>query len=860
MAVVIDANSQIPSSDTSTINQTIGKRKRSLDGVKLAVNGTERDNAETQQAKRKDVFDNILTDVLELLTPLDTNPSILNCPIITCVDQNRASKRPKLSTEVAPLNESTSITSLVTSHAYQNVEEFGKDVATAIASVTSTVENSRDLQTAAFEQEMSSLLRLIVDQNSSMKWPVERRASAPTVKDEDTRISDSLLDLSAQPDVALVVHGTANSSNMPPKDLFSSLRHSKGSQTLPDPRNSAIPNFLSLAEVRPSHSIKTKESGEAPPSIGQLFAPPPRLLKPLEVPTQSSQTTTRGQSVSWYNHTALLAPPVRASNRESYYNQPLRSGKWLSYNASTAASQAPSAGEKRKQRDRALSTGEPYAELTEEEQESARVLRETQQQAKNDALFKSAYSSFAPSYDNENAVVPLQLKSRVWWHKFGQDKYRKLNGYQEAEGMDYINQEGYHELNNETDENQLFKEAVDSFEEDHNESPLGLRPKKYLESEADLADKEVDEILCDITDLLGTLNSYNRNRNLSLATQTQTSAGQNKALTELSGDPANPSAAEIELAQMLENQLSILIASLPPYAVAKLDGEQLAELNVSSKIQIEGPNYPGQMPDPDLTKQAPAVTANASSAARPQSSMSARPHLPTAMPQTRGTYTPTHATPATTYSQVGRPPTSQFNYTTQQGPLNRNYPQYPPQTPTAHGGQFANGSRQFPTPNGFTTYPHQYSPPVASPNAARAGQYIQRPSQPGYQQRAQAQASQTYSTYGMPAARAGSPPNPPPAYLGATQRISHPAVPTPTAAQRLNAQAVSQNAISELINRMTPEEKQMTILRHQQMQMAQMRNSGSGTGTPQLQAPPAQTNGTPTPTVQQNGEGVKQDG
>ena len=868
MSVVVDTNlPALPPDPTTIVNQSIGKRKRSPEVAHQVINDDVlRDDAEKRE-KEKESFDNLLLDVLKLLVPVDTDPSILNCPITSCVHEDRASKRPKLvSPEAAPLNTPPSITSLVAAHAYQSIEEFYKDVTTAIASASLAAGDSREPQTLVFQQELSKALRLIVDQDSKLLVRPTEEVS-PAIKDEESKASGTSPETEAPREVALTIFGGTNNSTVGARELFSSLRHSRGSQTQPTARSSTLPNFISLTEVKPAQSVKTKESGSKPPAFGQVFTPA-RHLKPLELPKQSSQTTTRGQSVSWYNHSTQMAPPIRLSNRDSYYDQTLRTGRWLSYNASPDPSELTSADEKRMQRDRALSTGEANAELTEEEQESIRLSQAKRQQAKNDALFKSAYSNFAPSYDNENAVVPLQLKSRVWWSKFGQDRYQKFK-----EALDSADSRDINGALNDIDEDQLFKDAVDSFQEDL-KPPVELQSKSYLESNKDLANREVDEILDDITDLLRTLNSYQRNRNLSLATQTQTSAGQNKGLTELSGDPSNPSTAEIDLYEMLKNQLSILISTLPPYAVAKLDGEQLSNLNITTKIRVEAPNYPGQMPNADSARPAQAMNVVPNSVARPQSGVSSKSNgypQAAATPHNRGTYGTTHPTPLTNYAIASRPPASHIHYPTQQAPLTRNYPHYPPQTPTTQGIQYANGNRQFPTQNGYPNYPQQYNPPATSPNVARPNQYLQRPTQPLYQQRAQ--ASQVYSNYGMPTTnRAGSPQNPAASYLGPTQRMSYPGGAAATSPQRANAAAMSSNngnnAITSILSRMTPEE-QVELMRRQRVHMAQnsTRIQPDSSGTPQTQVAGGmpQTNGapatpTPAPAPQQNGEGITQEG
>jgi hypothetical protein len=109
-------------------------------------------------------------------------------------------------------------------------------------------------------------------------------------------------------------------------------------------------------------------------------------------------------------------------------------------------------------------------------------------------------------------------------------------------------------------------------------------------------DTEVDDLLQEINDLIQTLYSYQRMRLSTLPTIAMT-PGQKNLLAEVIGTPSTPSAVENEVYRTLRAQLALLIAQLPPYAVARLNGDQLEELNVSSHIVVESGDEPGIMDD-----------------------------------------------------------------------------------------------------------------------------------------------------------------------------------------------------------------------------------------------------------------------
>jgi len=116
------------------------------------------------------------------------------------------------------------------------------------------------------------------------------------------------------------------------------------------------------------------------------------------------------------------------------------------------------------------------------------------------------------------------------------------------------------------------------------------------------SEKDVDDLLEDISNLIETLYSYQLIRNASLAITSRTPIGQNSSLTELIGSPDTPSVAEFEVYKTLRAQLAVLITQLPPQAVARLDGDRLKELNVSTKILIETSIDSGVMEEDQITR------------------------------------------------------------------------------------------------------------------------------------------------------------------------------------------------------------------------------------------------------------------
>ena len=702
--------------------------------------------------------------------------------------------------------------------------------------------------------------------------------------------------------VVLTLYGNAPQ----PKQLFSSLQRpthvSSRASTLADNsiplddasrddtsveifaplRESALPNGISTTKIIPVHSTELGEGKEQVPTLGDLFAPPIGV-PPLNPPRLSKHTATRSASVTWFNP-AEAATSTRTHRRETYTCQPLSTGQWLTYNVAPSPTQLVSPEAKRKQRDRALSIGEPRPTLPQE-------VMVAHQQAKEDALFRSAYSSFAPSKDDAAALIPEAVKNRLWWRRVGEQRFQEI-----FPSNLFVGQFDHPEDALEVDdarEDEMFKQAVETWVPE--ELPAEL--KEAGTSEEESRDKDTDEILRDISELLETLNSYQRVRNLSLAPNTRTSAGQNPQLTTLSGSPNSPSSAEFDVYNMLKSQLVMLISTLPPYAVSKLNGDQMGALNISTKLQIEAKTYKGTMEEDEITAKArqAALSAAAGSAARtttPNVNASSRGHYSQSLntpgqPSQRSNYATqaTSSRPAslpTSYhphpQYANRPPSTSNHYAsypTQRPPSStpdrHSYAsqQYSQQTP-AHPSQYTqNGQRQPPLQNGYAYGPQYGTPQTGAPGTPMQGQQYQRPSQPGYQQRAQNAHSYNYG--GMGGGRSGSPQKA--ATYTPQQRPSYPAQPQSPNQQRsphyqASSQYVSQTPSVAQINtaavagnyHMTADEQAMLMNRQKAQLAQQIANNPprQGSGTPQ--PPPGQyggqQNGTPAP--QQNGVTVGQ--
>ena len=294
-------------------------------------------------------------------------------------------------------------------------------------------------------------------------------------------------------------------------------------------------------------------------------------------------------------------------------------------------------------------------------------LRYKNKQEDFDGLFQAAYSSFAPTYDDSSALIPQRTRAALWLRKNSKDS---PTVYPEDVLMETMS------MNKGEDE---FADVVANFKPEEESS------EEALELERELND--VDDVLREVADLLQTLSSYQRIRDVG---QSRTSS-------------TTPTAPEFDTYEILKSQLSIMVNSLPPFAVAKLNGDQLKELNISSNFVCSPNDYPGigQADDAELQRKAKPTATTAPSRTPAPVQTTARPTYQTPAinhPQRTPAYssgTAAYARPSS-YTQPYRPP-----------PASTPRPAYPQ---AQYGGSPAYSQptslQQFqrPMPNGYPSY------------------------------------------------------------------------------------------------------------------------------------------------------------
>ncbi|KAL0939484.1 uncharacterized protein CTRU02_206094 [Colletotrichum truncatum] len=696
------------------------KRKRDSED-EVNGNGPEKMDVDDEplrvpQENQKAAIRNYFT----VLSSFDANPSILKRPLPDFDAEQPDAKRQKSADKLV------SIADKVTHDSYAHLEELASDLVDAVRDQLRELQSSDSgedkekadgnalVQTKKFREKAMDLLR------REIAYP-RSAANMPEIKpDVDAASSEAVLTV-----FGLAPHGKQLFSSLPKKTPGKEVSKAK-----PSPFN--LPPTVSTTYIVPSRS------NERSATLGELFSSS-RPLPPLQPPKQPKQMV-KGNALGFYH-----PEPAGKSKyfNDSYSSKKVAVGYYLDYTNAT-----PSSKNKTKQRERAQSLAgrrPSTVELEVNEMES---------------LFRSAFSSFAPCRDDSASVIPSSHAGRLHWRLTGQRNFNKLieSELREFELEDSVDQAVEQASEKEVDE-QFVNEAIEKWDEwlvdpalqDMNE--IVAKPK-----EKEAADKEVDDLLDDVTDMIETLLSYQRIRNLTLP------SSQNR----YAGDPVNgdmlshgaisvPTEEETTTYEALKAQLSLIINSLPPYAVAKLNGDQLEQLLISTKLEVRTDQYKGVMED-DAATQARLRQQQSVAAAAPQNRPA--PHR-----------TPSSSTPygnqygANQYGTPSRTPSiapSGYYRTGQQPPM-------PPQQgsiPRPGGTPHHMPPHQTPRPgqpggyrpsNGYTNYaqhvgkaqtpfghqgaqygsqqrPQQYSGYAATPSHSTPNTRFQQPYQQPFQQ------------------------------------------------------------------------------------------------------------------------------
>ena len=370
------------------------------------------------------------------------------------------------------------------------------------------------------------------------------------------------------------------------KPVYSSLqRTATPDRALTALSESSLPNGVTVTRLQQAPPSSTDKNGRVL-TLGDLF-PSPRNLPPLQ-PPKATKNTTKSNVLTFY-HPELTEKSKYRSN--TYFSQTVTTGHWLDYSNAT-----PTMHGKTKQRERAQSLAGVKPSSIELEM------------SEMEALFRGAFSSFAPSKDDSAAIVPSAQVSRMWWQRVGRLSMEKML---DAEAPDAAADDA--EVPGVTQSIEVDEAAIKAAIESWDETMVDPSLDQVLGAKSD-EEKEVDDLLEEVSDLIETLASYQRNRNLVLPTSQD----------RYSADPVNgdmlrngsashhPGDEEMATYQALKAQLSLIIKTLPPYAVARLNSDKLEELNVSTKIEIRTDEYRGVMEDDEparLAKQAAQAAA-----------------------------------------------------------------------------------------------------------------------------------------------------------------------------------------------------------------------------------------------------------
>ncbi len=535
-------------------------------------------------------------------------------------------------------------------------------------------------QTLSFKQKAHEIFR--------------REMTYPSVPESLQSLdSTNALQTSASGAVVLSIHGLAPKAT----ELYSSLQHPVPAPDNPEGTIRAIsektlPQGIKMAKAMPYFFPSAVEKDKKSKTLGELF-PPPRNLPSLQ-PPKAPKSTIKGVQVGWHHPEYAEKSKYRSG---SYTSTSLPLGRWLDYSNAAPPSQIMT-----KQRERAMSLA------------GAKPSTSDLEASEMEALFRGAFASFAPSKDDSSATISSGMVSQtVWWQKFGRRNFDRLmeaessdDSADDIEMADVVPAE-------EIDE-KLIQEAIENWDDSMVDPGL---EKACCPKKSD-GEKDVDDILQDVSDMIQTLISYQRNRNLQLPTaSSQNRYAADPAHSDMltNGTPVQPSEAETATYQALKEQLVLVIQMLPPYAVARLNSDKLDELNISTKMEIRTDEYQGVMEEDEAAARARAA------------SMAVSTPRPTAH---RSSSSSSSLQYSQQYPTVNRAPMPNQPYYGAQTPVRQpSGIQRPPQTMPATYSQRPPSNTGYRPPNPFPATP--YAQQLAKPQVpySQPGPYAGTPTQ-----------------------------------------------------------------------------------------------------------------------------------
>lgn len=645
----------------------------------------------------------------------ETQPSFLEHTFLDTSAGEPAQKKAKLSESAG---DNTTIANKLSHGSYASLAQLKQDAARVSKELASGIRAAEkpdgqtggrpsvdDLKRIQRIGALEQLVKEIVDKESKYESTQGQQDSAKQGLANGRFASQAA---AARSGTVLTLFGNAPT----PKQLFSSMQHAADVKPEPEIKvelpvaEMGLPNGLTATNIMPSGTGET----ETGPTFEDSFAPPYSLAT-LHPPKNPKRSATKEINVTW----EFKDPVTRGSKRGGYTTQSLITGEWLSYGGIDSGQGASALQEKRKQRDRALSGAEAVQTAP------TKAMLEDELARQEDALFRRAYSSFAPTYDDTKAIIPSETKSMAWYAKLGNRRFNETFGRDPA----LADESSMEEM---AIDPALLEPADDKTEDFHRviEELDSLSEDAFEEKPWDKTDPEL--VLREIAELLETLASHQRIRNATLSSSnpvSRTPISPAPTLASRIGRPDSPAEDEVSTYEKLRHEIAYLVLRLPPYALAKLDGEQLGDLGVSTLLPFQTRDYKGSMEEDQVSRQAKytaAATAAGLASLTRQSSSTAGQH-----------YSSTSSrTPA-----IGAAANTRYGQTAQ-------VPGKTPATAPAYGRSMSGQSGSYGTP---TAAPRQQYQPsqYARPGAAQQSSYGQSNGQQYY---GQSRPQQTPSTYG----------------------------------------------------------------------------------------------------------------
>ncbi|RKK45924.1 hypothetical protein BFJ67_g8424 [Fusarium oxysporum f. sp. cepae] len=704
-----------------------GKRKRETEEME----DRDEDNASEEQKPaitngepKKDQRD-MIKSFVEVLSSYDIGPSILKRPLPESSDDEQDEHRAKRqkSTDLTTISEKAA------ANAYEDLDQVANDLVSALQAAL------KDIKTKPADDEKQATneeLRAQISDFKEKALQLLRREKAYPKTSADPLAVEAKLPPSPQKGelvLSLVAYAPQE------RRLFSSLPISDE----PKLRDMPLPQGMSLTHVMPTTPHERTQT------LGDLFSSP-KNLPPLQPPKQP-KTQAKGNVLDFYRPELTDTSKFRNA---SYFTTKLTAGCYLDYSNATPSSQTIT-----KQRERAQSLAGKRPSTTELE------LHEME------SLFRGAFSSFAPCKDDSGAVVPSSVAGRMWWQRSGHRSFQNMIEVEYYGGAD-SDEKAEKDEAMDIDE-KAIQEAIDSWDE----SVVDPSLEEALGTKRADEEKEVDEILEEVSDMIETLSSYQRIRNLNLPNSQNRSSSDPVNGDMLATPGPTPSEGEQATYEMLKAQLALIIKTLPPYAVAKLNGDQLEDLLISTKVQVQTDKYKGVMEEDEAGVQARLRAQQQAAQAN------ARPP-PQRTPSVSGV-SYGHHTPQTQYATPQRTPSMQQQQYYRPGPTPGFTPAPRPMPAQPRPPQ----PNQYSRPNG---YPAQYATQVAKAQTPYGHQNM-----PQYASQPRPQFGQMQAQQGTPNARFAFQPGYP------QQQAATPA--QPNFGAYINGQAVPQRTMSPQVNR-----------------------------------------------------------